>query len=137
MLQAQFFFGKRAQFSQVLLGVRAGAARQVFQKTDHLFRTLRHLRHQRHFRVVAVAEQDGFLMAQLEQIDDIGAVVPILFLAEAGAQFGRLGDVGVVDLFTQLTVVGKLQDRVKGGEVQRELVAFFAVLFPRCCARPV
>src|SRR5471032_3020170 len=129
VIEAQFFLGELAQLGQVLLGERTRALGQVFEEADDLLRVLRHLRHQRHFGEVFIAEQLGFLVAQFQQRDDVLRVVPLVALAEHLALLGRLGGVGAVDGLAQRAVVGELQDREIGREVQRELVALLAILF--------
>ncbi len=128
LLDAQFVLGEGAQLGQVLLGERTGAPCQVFQELDHVFRALRHFRHQRHFGEVAVVEQLGFLVAQLEQSGDVAGVVPLFQFAEYGPHFRGLGGAGAVDGFAQAALVGELQHREVGREVQRELPACLAIL---------
>ncbi|KAF1858236.1 hypothetical protein Lal_00014736 [Lupinus albus] len=128
---AQFVPGERAQLGQVLLGIRTGAAREVFQELDHVFRRLGHLRFQRDVGKALEVQQFRLLVAQFQELGDVARVVPFLQFREHGAHLGRLGGVGAVDLFAQLALVGELQDREVGREVQAELPARLAVPFRR------
>ncbi len=128
--EAQLLRGELAQLGQVGGGARPGAVAQVAQEGDHLLGRAGHLGHQRQLREVAVAQQLGLFLAQLQQLAHDRRVVALGRPELAGAR-----DVRRVELLAQRAVAAHLHHGQVAGEVQRELAQAGAAVGLRARAR--
>ncbi len=95
---------------------------QVAQEGDDLVRRAGHLGHQRQLGEVAISQQLGLFLAQLQHLAHHRRVVA---LGRPG--LARPRDVGLVERLAQRAVAAHLHHRQVAREVQRELAALAAV----------